>query len=147
MTYQELLTDALNTDDIIIAHYVFYAVQKGAVQLTAMYEEDFVYQLDDADIIIIHDMIKQDYLKMRIVKLYAVPLNNQEFAFYFAKAPTDIIGLHTSRFRQEPIKIIDAQRMMNHELWFPETNTFKRFIDIKKETVNYPTLVCVLEKS
>ena len=147
MTYQELLTDALNTDDIIIAHYVFYAVQKGVVQLTATYEEEFAYKLDDADIIIVQDMIKQDYLKMRIVKLYAVPLNNQDFAFYFAKTPTDIIEIHTKRFPEAPIKIIDAQRMMNHELWFPETNTFKRFIDIKKETVNYPTLVCVLEKS
>ena len=147
MTYQELLTDALNTDDIIVAHYVFYAVQKGAVQLTATVEDDFVYKLDDADIIIVQDMIKQDYLKMRLVKLYAVPLANQEFAFYFAKAPNDIIAIHTSRFRKAPTKIIDAQRMMNHELWFPDTNTFKRFIDIKREVVNYPALACVLGKS
>ena len=146
MTYQELLTDALNTDDIIIAHYVFYAARKGLVQLTDEHRDDFVYELDDNDIVIVQDMIKQDYLKMRMIRLFSVPLNDKEYAFYYAKQASDVSALHQKKFSTAPKKIIDAQRMSNRVLWFPDTLTYKSFIDIKREIIDYPTLVCVLEK-
>lgn len=140
-----MLQEAVQFDVTLMAHSLYYAVQKNVISLADDYNINFIDSLTENDHLIIENMIANDYLKLRLIKLLAVPLNNKEFAFYLTKKTEDIAEIHFKNFNKQPTKIIDAHRMMDKSLYFEDSKTTMTFRDISKKTADYPTLVCVLE--
>lgn len=146
-TFNELLQDAVLYDVPELAHMIYYAVKTNKINLGDPVDDDFIDQFGEADRLIIRDMTKSDYLKMRIIKLYVIPLTGNTFAFYLTKDTNNLEKLHAQIFKQKPKKIIDAYRLIDRTLYFPDANTYKSFRDISKETVDFPKFVCTLESS
>lgn len=145
MKVSEMLQEAVKFDVTLLAHSIYYAVQKKVILLTDDYSIDFIDLLTENDHLIIKNMIADDYLKLRLIKLLAVPLNNKEFAFYLTKKTEDIAKIHFKNFKKQPTKIIDAHRMFDKSLYFQDSKKTMTFRDISKKTADYPTLVCILE--
>lgn len=140
-----MLKDAIELDNTEFAHAIYYAIQRQLMKMNDEFSMSAFDALTDNDYWIIGDMVKTDYLKMRIIKLFAVPLNPKEFAFYLAKSHEDIEAIHFRTFKKKPPKIVDAYRMMDHDLYFEDKKKCESFRDIAKQTIEFPSFVCILE--
>lgn len=145
MFVYEILSDAVEFDNPLLAHTIYYAIQKQLITPNDKFSMDAFDALTDNDYWIISDMVKDDYLKMRIIKLFAVPLNQKEFAFYLSKSHEDIEAIHFKHFKKKLTKLVDAYRMMDHILYFEDKKSYESFRDIAKQTIDFPSFVCVLE--
>lgn len=145
-TVQELLDDAITYDMPYMAHLIYYMLLSKKISL-----------LDDSKKIKEIDLSKEEYkefyrlyqadaLTVRPIKLFAVQVSRREFAFYFAKTASEVQLLHQKLYKVLAQKIINAhEKMIWHELFFPETGQYKTFKTLLTETIEFPKLVCVLE--
>lgn len=143
---QQLLDDAVTHDVPYMAHLIYFLTLTKKVQLhsPASLINDIHLQSDEYSQFL--QMYQSDVLQMRSIKLFAVQTNIKEFAFYFAKNPSEVQVEHQKIFGVLPKKMSNAyNQMIDRSLYFPEIKQYKSFRELLVETIKFPKYICTLE--
>lgn len=143
---QQLLDDAVTHDVPYMAHYIYFLTLTKKVQLNSPANSINNIHLQPDEYAQFMQMYQSDVLQMRSIKLFAVQTNIKEFAFYFAKHPSEVQVEHQKIFGVLPKKISNAyNQMIDRSLYFPEINQYKSFRELLAETIEFPKYICALE--
>ncbi|MDN4608185.1 hypothetical protein [Sporosarcina highlanderae] len=133
-TVKELLYDAIYYDESLVAHAVYYAVQKGIVHL----DEPASRIPKELDYTEIFKMRDENYLQMCTIKLFTIPLEPKRHALYLAETEDAARAKHHKIYGQLAQRIIDISHRMDYPLFYEETGLSKTFRELKREAVKFP---------
>lgn len=144
-TVQDLLGDAIEYDQPLLAHALFSGLQEGTFKPTDDAEGIDYIRLDLDNVI---DLNKRNLLGIKIVKLFGVPVDpaTKTFAFILAYDAKSAAAAFTAEYKRQPPKVVDATSKMDTSIYFEEFNQHKSFWEIRKETQTFPRLVCEVGK-
>lgn len=147
-TVQNLLDDAITYDMPYIAHLIYFMLLSNKISLNEDVSKISQVQISDEDYQKFYELYQADTLAVRPVQLFAVQVSKKDYAFYFAKNVMEVQALHQKIFKVTALKIINAhEKMMQRDLYSPDTGQIKSFRDLLTEAIEIPKLVCVLESN
>lgn len=91
LTVKELFHEAILYDVPLMAHTVYFAVEKGLVQWDDPESRIPYEQLDHEAIARMRD---GNWLRMCTIKLFVVPMGERRFAVYLAGTEGEVKALH-----------------------------------------------------
>ncbi|MEG0258441.1 MAG: hypothetical protein RR651_01095 [Lysinibacillus sp.] len=145
---QQLLDDAVTYDEPFTAHMIYYMNLLKKINLNSPAELLQQVQLSKEEQSDFHNMLKSDLLQMRPIKIFAVQVDNKNFAFYFAREVAEAKALHTQLFKILPTVVYPAyEKMIDRGLYFSEIKKYKSFRELLQETIEFPKYICTLESS
>lgn len=144
LTVNEFFYDCIRFDEEKMAYTVYYLLKNGLVRGTDD-ASSINWSLIDEDTL--NRMIDTNELNLKIIKLYAVPLEDMHYAIIFAENEEQARGYCFNAFRKIPQKIIEMpQSKMETTFWFPETNQYKSLRQLKDEQVSFPCTAIIYQK-
>lgn len=139
VTVKEVFDFAVETDMVLLAHKVYWAISK---QLVSLEDDTDKLKLIDYDEQEIDGLIKRNMLDIGRIKLFVIQTNQEGwFSFYFAENSLDAYRLHSELFRERGGKITQADRLMIPVMAFADSGKEERLLDYKKNVVEYPAYV------
>lgn len=138
-TIKQLLYDAVEYEESLLAHAVFIAVQDGLVTLddpASMFDMD---RLDKEKVIKANG---ENQLAISTVTLFAMPLEPGCFAFVLARTEEDAEAEYRRQYGYGPQKVLNMQDNMDRSIYFPEKNKHMSFRTIKGHVQSFPYFVC-----
>lgn len=138
-TIKQLYDDAVRFEGSLLAHYIFFLLQEGKVQLDDD-ESTLDLSLCYADKFL--DMWKNNYLGFDQIKIYSLKQSEKRFIFIFAKNPKDARELYYQQYGREPINCMELSpdEIMHYG------NRFMSFREIKKEMQSFPCIMGFYDK-
>lgn len=136
-TVKELLYDAIYYDESLLAHAVYFAVQKGIVHL----DEPASRIPKDLDYTEIVKMRDENWLQMCTIKLFTIPMEPKRHALYLAESEDIARAKHYKIYGQLAQKIIDISHKMDVSLYYEETGLSPSFRELKRQAVKFPYYV------
>lgn len=133
-TVKELLYDAIYYDEPLLAHAVYYAVQKGIVHLHEPASR-IPKELDYEEIVKMRD---ENVLQMCTIKLFTIPMGQKRHALYLAETEDAVRAKHHKIYGQLAQRIIDISHEMDYPLFYEETGRSITFREMKREAVKFP---------
>jgi hypothetical protein len=121
-----------------MAYAVYYAVQKGLVQLDEP-ESRIPYDQLDYDAII--KMRDENWLRMCTVKLFVVPMGGKRFAVYLAENAEEVMAQHRNIYGGLARRVIDVSTKMDVSIYCEETGKSQSFRELKRRVVDFPYYV------
>lgn len=143
MTFNELLMDAIKYDEVKMAYSVYWLFKNGVVQGT-----DYVNGID-WDLVNhkeVQAMIERNELNLNPIKLYSVPMGNNNHMIIFAESVESARGHYLNETGQLPAKIFDITIKMDKSFWFEDIKQYKSLRQLKDETLVFPATAMVYEK-
>ena len=137
-TVSELLHDAILYDEPLTAHAVYYALQKGLVQLDDPISK---FRYEELDFEMVYKMRDENWLQMCTIKLFVVPMGGKRFAVYLAEKEGDARAKHHKIYGQLAQKIRDVSNKMDAAVYFEDTRQSRCFRELKREAVHFPYYV------
>jgi len=138
LSVKELLHEAILYEVPHMAYAVYYAVQKGLVQLDDPESRIPYNQLDYEAIIKMRD---ENWLRMCTVKLFAVPLGGKRYAVYLAETAEEVIAQHRNIYGGLARRVIDVSNKMDVSFYCEETRVEQSFRELKRRVVDFPYYV------
>lgn len=133
-TVKELLHDAIYYDESRVAHWVYYALQKGLVQL----DEPASCIPEDVDFTEVYRMRDANVLQMCTIKLFTIPLGEGRHAIYLAETEDAARAKHFKLYGQLAQRLIDMSEKMDTSLYCEETGISPSFRELKRQAVKFP---------
>ncbi|MDW0114373.1 hypothetical protein QT711_14340 [Sporosarcina saromensis] len=138
LTIKEELADAIKLDGSFVAHAIYYALQKGLVQLDDP-SSSLPYPLLDYDII--RKWMDINYLQLCTVKLFKIPVQQNRQALYLAHEENEARAQHYKMYGYRVERIMEAPHEMDTSLYCEETGKHRVIRDMKRKTVEFPCWV------
>ncbi|MHC8515865.1 hypothetical protein [Sporosarcina sp. ITBMC105] len=137
-TIKEELEDAIKLDGSFVAHAIYYALQKGLVQLDDP-SSSLPYPFLDYDII--RNWRDANYLQLCTVKLFTIPMGQKRHALYLAHAEDEARAQHYKMYGYRAERISEAPHEMDTSLYCEETRKHRVIRDMKRKMVEFPCWV------
>lgn len=138
-TIKQLLYDAVEYDETLLAHAIYIAVQDGLVNMEDLASE---FDIDKLDFEKVKKAEAENYLAISFIKLYAMPLEPGCFAFVLAKNEDEAEAEYRREYGYAPRKVLDMHSNIDRLLYFPEKNKYMSFRTIRSQVQNFPYFVC-----
>lgn len=138
LTIKQELADAIKLDGSFVAHAIYYALQKGLVQLDDP-SSSLPYPLLDYDII--KKWMATNYLQLCTVKLFTIRVNQNRQALYLAHDVGEASAQHFKMYGYFAQHISEAPHEMDTSLYCEETGKHRVIRDMKRKTVEFPCWV------
>lgn len=135
---KELFHDAVLYEVPLMAHAVYYAVEKGLVQWDDPESRIPFEQLDYEAIARMRD---GNWLRMCTVKLFVVPMGGKRFAAYLAGTVGEVRALHRQIYGEAARRVRDASGKMDASVYCEETGKWQSFRELKQQAVEFPCFV------
>lgn len=143
MTVNELLYDAIKYDEELLAYSVYWSIKTGlcnGLDSVKQFNSDLV-NVDE-----VKQMIAQNELDMRIVKLYSMPTTPGSHLIVLAENEKTAKGQYLNDVGKLPQKIFDISGKMDKTFWFGKEIGYKSIREIKDKTLMFPVTVMEYEK-
>ncbi|WP_432361428.1 hypothetical protein [Sporosarcina sp. UB5] len=134
-TVRELLHDAIFYDEPLTAHAVYYALQKGLVQLD---DPESKFRYEELDFEMVYKMRDENLLQMCTIKLFVVPMSGKRYAIYLARNEEDVRGKHHKIYGRLAQEIRDVSNKMDAAIYYEDTGESQCFRELKREAVHFP---------
>lgn len=138
-TVKELFDDAVKCENSILAHYIFFLLQEGKLQLDERVSRLDLYAAESYEFL---NTWKNNLLGFDNMKIFSLKQSKDIFIFIFAENTRDARYLYWQEYGQEPINCIELtlDELMDYG------NRFMTFRDIKKEMRSFPCIMGYLKK-
>ena len=141
MTVKELLKDAIAYDETLLAHFIYFAIERGKIDDEDRKEKLLEIQLTEQEKESFFEMYKRDELGMKRIQLFAVKVSAKHccYAFYFAKIPEQVADFHRSIYKWRPERIHNVHRQwLYREIYDFETGKVESFKEMLGRVVEVP---------
>ena len=132
---KELLYDAVTYDEPFLAHAIYYAVQKGIVELEEPASNTPYEQLDYETILKIRD---ENKLMMCCVKLFIIPMASKRFALYLAEQEDEARAEHHRVYGELAMTIMDVSDKMDTTTYCEDMKKLQSFRELKGQVLQFP---------
>mgnify|MGYP001279734370 FL=1 len=143
MTFNELLMDAIKCDEELMAYSVLWLIKNGIVKGTDSANNvdwDLVNHEE------VKELRKRNELNMKPIKLYTVPMGNNQHMIIFAESVESARGHYLNETGKLPAKIFDITTKMDKSFWFEDIKQYKSLRQLKDETLVFPATAMIYEK-
>ena len=143
MTFNELLMDAIKCDEELMAYSVLWLIKNGIVKGTDSANNvdwDLVNHEE------VKELRKRNELNMKPIKLYTVPMGNNNHMIIFAESVESARGHYLNETGKLPAKIFDITTKMDKSFWFEDIKQYKSLRQLKDETLVFPATAMIYEK-
>lgn len=139
-TVQQLLDDAIQYDQPLLAHALFCGIQDGTIHPGEPVEGLDYGRLDLEKV---KELSERNVLQIRPVKLYAFPIDpvTKSAAFVLAYDEKTAIQSFVAYYKRHPQKIVDATDRIDASISFGDTEKVMSFWEIRKQTQTFPRFV------
>ena len=134
-TVRQLFHDAILYDEPLMAHAVYYALQKGLVQLD---DPESKFRYEDLDFEKVYKMRDENWLQMCTIKLFVVPMSGKRYAIYLAENEGDVRAKHHKIYGELAQEIRDVSNKMDGAIYYSDTGESRCFRELKREAVHFP---------
>lgn len=138
-TIKDLLDDAVRYEESALAHYIFFLLQEGKVQLA---DDKSTLDLSLCYADKFQDMWKNNVLGFDKTKIYSLKQSKDTFVFIFAENPRDARYLYWREYGQEPINCME----LSQDEIISYGNRFMSFRQIKQEMQKFPCILGYFKK-
>lgn len=135
LTIKQELADAIKFDDSLVAHAIYYALQKGLVQLD---DPSSSLPIPILDFDIITNWMDTNYLQLCTVKLFTIRVNQNRQALYLAHDENEASAQHFKMYGYLAQRIVEAPHEMDTSLYCEETGKHRVIRDMKRKMVEFP---------
>ena len=135
--------DAIKYDEELMAYSVLWLIKNGIVRGTDSANNvdwDLVNHEE------VKELRKRNELNMKPIKLYTVPMGNNQHMIIFAESVESARGHYLNETGQLPAKIFDITIKINKSFWFEDIKQYKSLRQLKDETLVFPTTAMVYKK-
>lgn len=149
-TVKQLLKEAIELDEALLAHLIYFALEKGKVEETDDIKKLDTLQFSQQEAKAFRRMYKQDVLGMRRIMLYAVKsaVSPLRYAFYFAETPEQVVKLHESIFKWRPRKIHNVHgQWLYQDIYDMEAKKVESFKQMLDQAIEFPCYLCEVRLS
>lgn len=138
-TVKEMFDDAVRYEESTLAHYIFFQLQEGKVQMD---DDQSNIDLSEAYSDKFQNMCKNNFLGFDQIKIYSLKQSRSRFIFIFAKNRKEARELYYQEYEKEPINCMELSpdEIMNFG------NRFMTFREIKKEIQVFPCILGYFDK-
>jgi len=143
MTFQELLLDAIKYDEEKLAYSVYWLIKNGLVK-GSQHSRGIDWNLVNHQEV--QAMRERNELNLEPIKLFSVPMGNNNHMLIFAKDEKSARGHYLNETDQLPPKIFDISNDMDKSFWFPDKNKNQTLRELKNETLKFPATAMIFEK-
>lgn len=127
---------AIELDLYKLAHRVYWAIAQGNVSLTDSSRNLEQIEYDEGEI---QEMVERNTLGIGIVQLFVIQTRTPNwFAFYLSKSGLEAHSMHVKIFREKPVNIVKAERLMIPLMTFAESNTEMSIYEYRKKLIEIP---------
>ena len=135
--------DAIKYDEELMAYSVLWLIKNGIVKGTDSANNvdwDLVNHEE------VKELRKRNELNMKPIKLYTVPMGNNQHMIIFAESVESARGHYLNETGQLPAKIFDITIKMDKSFWFEDIKQYKSLRQLKDETLVFPATAMIYEK-
>lgn len=139
VTVQEIFDFAIETDGLMLAHRVYWALSENMVQL-----EDDSEKLQEInyDETAVNGMVERNLLGIGRIKLFVIQTSNEKwFSFILAENSLDAYRLYADLFREKPVKVTRSDRLMIPTMFIADTGKETSLYEYRKHVVEFPAYV------
>lgn len=139
MTNQEMLMAAIEFEEVSFAYDLFFLIREGILSPNDEYVElREKWNLVDAKVT--NEYMAQNLLGFDVINLYAIRINASDFMIIMARKDEEARGYALNKLGTGNYRI---QKVPHHkwltEFYFSETKEYKSLLDLRRETVSFPT--------
>ena len=137
MTNNEMLLAAMEFEEVELAYDIFYLIQEGIVDPNAEFNisgEDW----NRVDKRTVNSWQKVNLLNFNLIHLYAVRMNASDWMIIMAKGDDEARGYALNKLGGGKVTKMPKEKWLT-SFYFPDTKEFKSLLDIRRETVSFPT--------
>ena len=138
-TVKELFNDAVKYEESLLAHYIFFLLQEGKIELSN-HKDTLKFDLAQSEKF--QKMYKSNVLGFDQIKIYSLKQRENYFIFIFSKNPKEARELYWRTYAHEPINCMELSP--DEIMWYG--NRAMTFRDIKKEMKEFPCILGYYEK-
>ena len=137
MKIREMYDYCIANEERVMGHYILCCLQESRLTL-----EDDVAQLPHCDAQKVQDMVKKNVLGFSTIKIFSLKKNKTTFVFIFASDAQQAIHFFKKVYHHKPLSCHD------YPLDYPMArgNAYLTFLEMRKEFIDFPTLVGVYER-
>lgn len=143
MTVNELLFDAIKYDEELLAYSIYWSLKKGLCNGLDQAEQ---FQAELVNGTEVKEMIANNELGMKIIKLYSMPTTPGSHLIVLAEDEASAKGHYLSEVGRLPNKVFDISIRMDKSFWFEDIG-YKSIRKIKDETLMFPVTVMEYQKT
>lgn len=144
MTFKELLIDAIKQDEELMAYSVYWLIKNGVVKGTDQVKGIDWNIVNHEDVA---EMRKRNELNINPIKLYSVPMGNNQHMIIFAHNVESAKGHYLNETGQLPSRLFDITRKMDKSFWFDDKKRYMTLRELKEETLIFPATAMIYTKS
>jgi hypothetical protein len=139
MLVREAYHDSLRCEESALAHYIHHLLGEEKISLD---EDMSKIDLEQADHQKVREMIQNNLLGIRKIRVYSLKMNQKDFVFIFAASQQGAIQFYTKTFHQTPLNCheysLDFQLARGKDVI--------SFRDMKKEYECFPAIAGYFNK-
>lgn len=122
-----------------LAHRVYWAITQRVVSLDDNSDKLTMIQYDEMEI---DNLTQRNMLGIGLVKLFVIKTQNANwYAFYLSKSSLEAHSLHSRLFRENPVSISSAERLMTPLMTFAETGEEMNLYEYRKSLIDFPAYI------
>lgn len=143
MTYNELLYDSIKYDEEKLAYAVYWLIKNNVVKGT---DNANSVNWDLVNYHEVEEMKKRNELDLKIIKLYTMPIGNNQHFLVFAVDEKSARGHCLNELGMLPEKVFDITDELDMSFWFPEEKKYKSLREIRDATIIFPATAMIFDK-
>jgi hypothetical protein len=133
MLVKEFYLDCLRFEESVLAHYLHHLLEERKVSLDDSLDDIDFEQVDHKKV---KEMIKNNVLGIRKVRIYSLKMNEKDFSFIFALSKQEAIQFYTKTFRHTPLNCHEYSL----DFQLDRGNDGISFRDMRKEYKSFPAI-------
>lgn len=136
---KEVFDLAIELDLYKLAHRVYWAITNQQVSLTDQSQKLAEIKFNENEI---SSLVERNVLGIGQVQLFVVQTQKSNwFAFYLSKSVLEAHSMHLKSFREKPVNIVKAERLMIPLMTFAEKDTEMSLYEYRKKLIEFPAYV------
>lgn len=143
MTYNELLMDAIKYDEEKLAYSIYWLIKNSVVK-GVDYVQSSKWDLVNHDEVNV--LRAQNELNLNAIKLYTLPLGNNQHFMVFAKSEEDAKGHCYKELNRIPEKIFDITDRLDTSFWFEEKQKYQSLRELRDDLLIFPATAMIFQK-
>lgn len=145
VTVNELFYDCIRFDEEKLAYSIYYLLKNGIKQGN---ENSNNIDWSLVDVSEVKRMIAANELNLKIIKLYTVPLEDNQFMIIFAESEESARGYFMNEMGELPKKIIEMpQTKMETSFWLEDKRQFISLRKLREDKVVFPCTALIFKKT
>lgn len=143
MSINELLYESMRYDEELLAYSIYWSILNG---LCNGVNDARTFDKSKVDMQQVEEMRKRNELGMKVIKLYTMPIGDNNHLLVLAENEADARGQCLKEIGKLPKNIYDISGRMDKSFWFPNAQAYKTIREIKDEALVFPMTVMVFQK-